>query len=184
MQAEKLKRTAVVSIADGAKLGYVEDVLFDPAALRVAALCISANGQQATIPYDQLSGVGGDAVTVGSSDVARWAHTDSSTAALRTLDDMSKLKVLDEAGTLHGTLTGIEIDPTSGKITLVEAHKGGVLGIGGSSLTVPVSRITSIGPEVMVVSSPGGAGTRDHEGSPEREPAPDAETATNQDAPR
>lgn len=154
MDAGKLKGTAVVSIADGAKLGYVEDVLFDPVGLCVGALSISAGGQRATIPFDQLKGVGSDAVTVPTSDVARWAQTDPDMAAYRTLDQMLKLKVLDQAGTLHGTVHSLDIDLTSGKIASVEAHKGGVLGMGGTTMAVPAGRVTSIGAEVVVVETP------------------------------
>ena len=45
----------------------------------------------------------------------------------------------------------VTIGSEDGRLTGLVLHKGGVLGIGGSSLDVPVSAIRSIGPELVTV---------------------------------
>lgn len=151
MKAATIKKSAVVSISDGAKLGHVDDVLFDLGGLRVAGLNISASGQRATLPFADIHSIGHDAITVPTNEVARWATTNTALAGLPGLDQMGKLKVVNEAGTLLGTVHDVEIDPKSGAITQVQAHKGGVLGVGGTTVTLAAKDIRSIGDEVMVV---------------------------------
>ena len=69
MEADKLKGMPIVSLADGAKLGRIDEVLFETRPLRVAALRAAADGQGFVIPFGQLTHVGADAVTVESSQV-------------------------------------------------------------------------------------------------------------------
>ena len=151
MKAQKIKGMAVVSITDGAKLGYIDDLLFDPKEQRLAALRVSADNQAAVIPFADVRSVGTDAVTVPSNDVRQWTAPSAPLTVLPNLEKMSKLKVVDEAGTLIGTVDDIEIDPQDGRISEVHAHRGGVLGVGGHKTTVTAKDVISIGDDVMVV---------------------------------
>lgn len=153
MKVDSLKKMAVVSISDGAKLGYIDDVLFDTRQLRVSALHIVAGGQQGVVPFRAVHSLGGDAVTVSSSDVAQWGAAGSAMAAMPRLADVEKLKVVDETGSLLGTISDLEIDPTDGRITQIRVHKGGVLGIGGTNALIAPEDIRSVGDEVMVVAT-------------------------------
>ena len=54
MKASALKGKAVVSMADGVQIGRVEDVLFDTAGLRVAALVLTTTGGRSTMPFAAL----------------------------------------------------------------------------------------------------------------------------------
>jgi len=67
---------------------------------------------------------------------------------------MRKLKVVDESGTLVGTVRELEIDPQTGAVTQVEVHTGGMLGMGGTTTTIAAGEIGSIGEEVMIVTGP------------------------------
>jgi uncharacterized protein YrrD len=154
MKASDLKGMAVVSIDGGAKLGYIDDVLFDSGGLRVAALRINADKQKALVPFDQVKSIGSDAVTVQSNDVTQWIKPESESTTQPGLDQIGKLKVVNEAGTLLGTVNTVEVDPQAGSITQVQSHKGGVLGLGGSTFTIPAKQIISVGTEVMTVSAP------------------------------
>ena len=151
MKAEAIKKLAVVSIDNGAKLGNVDDVIFDPKGLRVAAVRISAHGQQAILPFDEIRSVGSDAITIPSHDLARWSVTASPLTSLPRLDDVKKLKVVDEAGTFLGTVHDVTITPTDGRIAELEVRKGGILGIGGETHVIHAQEITSVGDEVIVV---------------------------------
>lgn len=154
MKADDIKGLAVVSISTGAKLGYIDGVLFDTANIAIGALRTSADGQEAMIPFDQIRSIGSDAVTVPTNDVAQWATGQVNTSGMLTLDEFKKLKVVDEAGTYLGTINEVDVDPTTGKVTSVQAHKGGILGIGGDTFDSTAADIVSIGPEVMVVREP------------------------------
>ena len=43
------------------------------------------------------------------------------------------------------------LEPSDGRLQQLQVHKGGVLGMGGQSLTVPGSAIASVGADVIVV---------------------------------
>jgi len=151
MHADKIKGLGVVSIESGTKLGKVDDLLFDARALRLAALRISSDRQEAVIPFEQVRAIGENAVTVSTDASAQWGGSGGALASLPTLDDIKKLKVVDEAGTLLGTIQHVEITPDDGTIAELTVHKGGVLGIGGDTSIIPAGQITSVGDEVIVV---------------------------------
>ncbi|MBI3968390.1 MAG: PRC-barrel domain-containing protein [Chloroflexi bacterium] len=151
MKANEIKGLAVVSIADGAKLGHVDELYFDTQDMRLAAVRVANNEQQAILPFDQIRSVGKDAVTVPSNEVTQGTTGKALTTGLSSLGSISKLRVVDEAGTLLGTVTGLDLDPGNGHITEVQAHRGGHFGLGGTSVHVPGRAIRSIGAEIMMV---------------------------------
>lgn len=153
MKADDIKRMTVLSIENGAKLGTVDDVVFDTRGMRVAALCIKADQQRATVPFDQIRSIGADAVTVPTDAVAHWGGASTALGNLPNLDALRELKVVDEAGTLLGKVRQVDIAPEDGRITRLEVHKGGILGMGGDTELIDAGEVTSVGDEVMVVSS-------------------------------
>jgi len=157
MNVDAFKQLPIVSIGTGAKLGYVEDLLFDTVPLRVAALRVKAEGQEILVPWSVIRTVGPDAIMV-PDDAA--AHTTSAESSLSSLPDsaaMRRLKVVDEGGTFVGTVKELDVDPGSGAVTQLEAHTGGVLGIGGSTTTITAADIRSIGDEVLLFTAPAAA---------------------------
>jgi uncharacterized protein YrrD len=151
MNAGEIKGKAVISITTGARLGRVDDVLFDRGSLAVAAFRVSAGDQQAVIPFDQVQSVGSDAVMVPSDDVAQWIATSSAAEGLVSVDALKHYKVVDEAGTLLGTPRALTIEPTDGRLQQLDVHKGGVLGMGGESTSILSGGIASVGADVIVV---------------------------------
>lgn len=154
MKSNEISGKSVVSISEGAKLGRIDDVLVDTEEMRIAALHITRHGEEALIPFEQVSSVSGDVVTVPSSSAAHRASAQQETADLAHLKDVSKLKVVDEAGTFLGVVRSIELDPRSGALTELQTQKGGLLGLGGESYTIPVAEVTSVGDELIVVQAP------------------------------
>ena len=152
MKARDLKGMAVVSLDPAAKLGYVDELFFDMTQLRLIALDTSENGERAVIPFTEVHAIGRDAVTVCGSRTTRGANLADPLTSYPHLEALSKLKVVDEAGTFLGTVTDLEFDPQDGRITQVSTHQGGVLGIGGTSLEIPAETILSLGDEVMTVT--------------------------------
>ena len=151
MKASAIKGMSVVSIADGTKLGSIDDVVFDTGQLRVAALQVSADRQHALIPFDRVRSIGSDAVMVPSADVPQWAGPPNPAAGQCRLDELGKMKVVNEGGTLLGTVSGVEIEPQDGQVTELQVHKGGVLGIGGTSHTIAAKDVISSSGDVITV---------------------------------
>jgi sporulation protein YlmC with PRC-barrel domain len=153
MRTKELQGKAVVSLADASKLGYVDDLLFDTSDLRVVAFEMSMSGQRALLPFSEVRSIGKDAITVPSSQVAQVPNSGSPLLRLPRLANLTKLKVVDEDGTFVGNVTDLEIETRDGRISEVAAHRGGVLGLGGTSVHISASAIRSVGDEVIVVSS-------------------------------
>lgn len=151
MKTSEMKGKAVLSITTGLRLGRVEEALFDPASLDMAALRISAHDQQAVVPVDQVHSIGRDAVMVAGNDVAQWITTSRAAEGLVTFDDLKHHQVVDDAGTLLGTPQEIAIAPQTGRLQHLEIHRGGMLGLGGQTTTVQGSDVTGVGADVIVV---------------------------------
>ena len=155
MKAEALHGLPVVSIADGAVVGHVDALYFEPRERRVAVLELVAAGQRARVPFAAVHHVGADAVTIPDIAIVQWLNPTSigaERAGLLRLEELAKLRVLDEAGTFLGTVSGVEVDPETGDISEVRAHQGGVLGIGGTTHTIPGEQIRSASAELLVVA--------------------------------
>lgn len=155
MDANKLKGLAIVSLTDGAKLGRIDDVLFGTQPLRATALRATGDGQGFVIPFEQVKAIGADAVTVESGQVTQTDSSGGAFGALPGLDELKKLKVVDEAGTLVGMLSGIDLDPATGRVTGVSVHKGGLLGLGGTTVTIDPAAIRGVGSELLTVNASG-----------------------------
>jgi sporulation protein YlmC with PRC-barrel domain len=153
MRSATLKGLAVVSLAEGTRLGRVDDLVIDTAERRVAALSCGDQGRRFIVPFSQVRNIGKDAITVESSEVTQIEGQGSQTPNTMRLDDFLKLKTVDESGTLVGTVSQLEIDPATGRLVSLDVHKGGVLGLGGTTTTVAAEQIRAIGPELVTVAN-------------------------------
>lgn len=155
MKASALKGKDVVSMADGVQIGRVEDVLFDTNALRIAALALTTTGGRSILPFAAIRSLGADAVTVESATSTQPAvvQTDAGNL-LRGLGDLTGLKVVNGEGAYLGDVRDVTIEQSSGALTDLEAHRGGLLGMGGTAVTVLASAIRGIGPELITVDMP------------------------------
>jgi sporulation protein YlmC with PRC-barrel domain len=137
MKARALKGKAVVSMADGVQIGRVEEVLFDTAALKVAALVLTTTGGRSILPFAAVRSLGADAVTVESATATQPAAAQADAGnLLRALGDLTGLKVVNGEGAYLGDVRDVTIDQASGTLTELEAHSGGMLGVGGTGVTV------------------------------------------------
>jgi sporulation protein YlmC with PRC-barrel domain len=153
MRLSDLKDKPVVSMADGAQVGTVDDVLFDPSELRVAGLALRGQGGESILPFGSIRSIGSDAVMVESAAETQGAGGQAMRENTRGLGDLTSLSVVNGEGTLLGKVKEVEIDE-DGRLAQLEAHRGGVLGIGGTDLTVLPSAIRSIGPKLVTVDMP------------------------------
>ena len=72
------------------------------------------------------------------------------------------LAVTSAEGTHLGAVQDLEFEAADGRLLALALHKGGVLGMGGTSLTVPASAIRSIGPKLVAVDLPASTGNAPH----------------------
>jgi sporulation protein YlmC with PRC-barrel domain len=143
---------AVVSMADGRKLGTIEDVLVDTGAWRVAAFVLEGPHGKAFLPFKGVRTFGRDAVTV--EDAAATQGLPGQPEGLLGLRDLRKLKVVNGEGTYLGDVQDLRFGERDGSLEELVAHKGGILGLGGASTPIPVTAIRGTGPEVLTADLP------------------------------
>jgi uncharacterized protein YrrD len=153
MEAKSLKGIAVVSLNEGSQLGRVEEPLFDLAARQLRALEVRGDDGTFIVPFEQIVSIGSDAVTVTSSDVTHTPNAERAVGTLTGLHDLGKLKVVDDSGTFLGHLSSIEFDEQNGQVTLLNAHTGGLMGIGGTTTALDDSSKLVVGSDLLTVST-------------------------------
>ena len=152
MDADTLNGLAIVAIADGVRLGRVSDILFAPQPLAMVALQVQGDSGSFVVPLERVHQIGSDAITVQDSSVTQAPSNGGALGGLLPLSAVHKLKVVDEAGTYLGTIKTADVDPASGRVTALQAHKGGLLGLGGTTTPVEAGLIRSVGPELVTVA--------------------------------
>lgn len=148
MDVSTLKGRAVVSLTEGTKLGVIAQPLFDRQLLHLRAVEMTGEHGESFISFAQLQSVGPDAITVASHQVAHEHLRET----LIELDHILHLKVVDQTGRFVGTVAHVDIDPASGRVLQIAAHKGGVLGIGGTHTPIDPATVLSVGPELMTLA--------------------------------
>ncbi len=149
MDANTLKGRAVVSLIEGIKLGTVAQPLFDFQLTHLVALTMDGDEGTTFLPFGLVRGIGADAVTVASHEVVQ----DGATGPLIELEQVLHLKVVDEGGTFVGAIAHMEIDPESGAVMRIATHKGGLLGVGGTTIPIDPATILGIGPEMLTLDA-------------------------------
>lgn len=157
MKADALTGLAVVAMAEGTKLGRVDDVLIGTEGLRLVALLIGGAGQAGAIPFEDIERIGPDAVIVATGRVVRAINAGDAFSKLPGLNALKKLRVVDATGTLVGTVGGVEFDPATGRVLSLTVQKGGVMGLGVTTTAVSADAIRSVGPELITLGTDAGA---------------------------
>lgn len=156
MATRMVKGTAVVSLADGAKLGTVDRVFLDPTSKAIVGFTFHSGGffghrSASMVDVADVHAIGPDAITLTNasavrSEVAIGARCDG----LIDLDDLLKRKVITEGGQLVGQVTAIEFDQDAYALARIEVAAGG----GAPDAAIPAARITNIGTDLIVVADP------------------------------
>lgn len=153
MNSGTLKGFPVVSLTEGMKLGTVEAALFDPATLVLRAFRIKGDGQTFLVPLDRVGTIGVDALMVENSQVTRATTVEGAFGGLVERDALTRLKVVDAAGTLLGMLRDVDSDALTGMPLRLTIHKGGFLGLGGETLTIEGAAISGVGHDLITVAN-------------------------------
>lgn len=157
MKAQAIKEMPVVSMGDGTKVGNVQELLFDTAGLRLAALLLTAGGGKSLLPFEAVRSFGNDVITVENVAVTQGTEGNAAADAFRALKDLVGLRVINGEGTWLGDVRDFDLAIKDGAIELINVRKGGMLGLGGTTTNIAASAIRGIGPKVITVDTPADA---------------------------
>ena len=130
----ELKGTRVISRASAETLGKVADLTFDLGSGRVAALLIGKGRKAHALRWEQVHGVGPDAVV---------AETDE--ALTEPGEELSPLghPTLSELGNALGPITDVEFEGETGRLVSVTTTSG----------TVAADRLLVVGPYATIIAA-------------------------------
>jgi uncharacterized protein YrrD len=154
MNSKHLKGLAVISIADGAKLGTIDDIYLDPAAKRVVGFSVAggsvggAPDAGLTIDATEVHTLGQDALTLADMTSPHGAGVSAAYGSLALLEDLAKRKVVTEGGTHVGQVASVEFDEQTFALTQVEVSPG----FFRTNRSVTADQLVSIGEDVVVVA--------------------------------
>jgi uncharacterized protein YrrD len=156
INAHSLVGRAVVSVADGEKVGMISNLQLDFAQRIVLGFLLGGDGgifnreKPAFVPFGQVRTFGRDAVTIqDKSGIAIAEGAPHTTAA--TLGDLKK-RVVTAGGEVIGDGDDVVFDETSGALTALQlAPQGGFLGIGATTHTLPMEEVVEFGRDVITV---------------------------------
>ena len=161
MSTRLVKGTAVVSLADGTKLGTVDRVYLDPAKKEIVAFSFHAGGlfggrTAHLVDVADVRAIGPDAVTLcDASTVRSGVAIGARCEGLLDLEDLLKRKVITEGGAYVGEVAAIEFGQDTyrlNRIALVPAADG-------SGAPIPAEAVLRIGAEFIVVAEATGGAT-------------------------
>ncbi len=112
MKASDLNGRAIVTLSDAAKVGQVDDVLFDAEYRRVLGLRVKKGlfDKAQAVSRESVTAVGADAVTVPSPDVVNVEERFAELSGATPLSRARGTKVITEGGELVGTIDELELD--------------------------------------------------------------------------
>ena len=156
INAHILMGRAVVSVADGEKVGAISDLHLDLRQRIILGFLIGGDGgifnreKPSFIPFTQVRTFGRDAVTIADKSgiaVAEGAPHDMAA----TLGAIKK-RVVTASGEVIGDGDDLTFDDASGAITALQlAPQGGFLGIGATTHVLPMEEIVEFGRDVVIV---------------------------------
>ncbi len=149
MTVADLRKKPVVSMADGAKIGEVDDLVLDTARWAVVELHVVAKPGRGLLPMSSVKGIGPDAVTVESADVVSY----SSHSAGLGFDSLKALHVVDGTGTVRGNVSDMTF-AADGSVESLDVKQGGVFGIGAHHLTVTPKEVRGVGDKIITIDLP------------------------------
>jgi sporulation protein YlmC with PRC-barrel domain len=138
MHLSELKGRRVVSRASAETLGDVSDLWLTTGPATVSALHVGKGRKGATVPWNQIVGIGPDAVVVTDDEAGAGTAAGAS--------PMGRL-VLSELGNAVGNVTDVEFDESSGT----------VISLATESALIEGDRLLADGPYALIVTARDGA---------------------------
>lgn len=153
MTTKLVKGMPVVSLADGATLGVVDHVYFDPGQLAVVGFTfhqrggLFGGGASGLIDISDVHAFGSDAVTVNDVAVVRSDLTiEVGHGELLDLETLLKRTVMTETGETIGRVAAIQFGDASHALVALD------LDADGGPRRIAASEIKTVGPELIIVA--------------------------------
>ncbi len=162
MTTKLVKGTPVVSLADGATLGMVDHVYFDPERLAVAGFTFHqraglfgvGGGSSGLVDISDVHSFGSDAVTVRDVSVIRSElAVDTDDRGFLDLETLLNRTVMTDSGTTVGRVAAIEFGDSSHSLVALDVVSEGSDDHG----RILASEIQTIGPDLIIVADPSAA---------------------------
>lgn len=134
----------VVSATTAERLGTVGGLVVDPVGGRIASVRVNG-GPGEFVSWEDLRGVGPDAVVVAADSAIRSGRPGLEERAAAGVADLPGKRVLTDAGADIGTVADVEFDPETGRLTAVL--------VGDDRL--PGDGLRGVGPYAVVVRASG-----------------------------
>lgn len=145
---------AVITLAGGARLGRVHDVVFHALSGRVVGFLVDTGGLLAKprfLPAGQVQSVGADALTVANADVladASQVQADPDTLEARALAGRA---VMSEAGTALGTVKDVLVETDALVVPSLVIATSFIDNALHGRPTLPLSLVRTVGKDSLVV---------------------------------
>jgi uncharacterized protein YrrD len=151
----ELYRMAVVTLADGKKVGTFDDFYFDPDTHTVYALRVKTGlFAHKALHVANLSGIGQDAITTKNEEMLQSESDDARLSSLPRGQNLLSYKVMSTSGNVIGTLGHVLLDiskPTALRIAAIELSGGLQERLGIRSSTLIPAQFLHYGHDVLVV---------------------------------
>jgi sporulation protein YlmC with PRC-barrel domain len=147
----ELRGRAVISLAEGEKLGTVKDLVLHPGDREIEGFVLETGGPDSFLPFGRFGKVGPDAIIVESKQAVEPAGQMNGSLQVA---DISKMEVMNSDGTKLGQVADIDFDLTTGALNTIELKAGGVFGLGAQNYSIPSSQIRAFGADVITIQAP------------------------------
>ncbi len=154
-----LKDLAVVAIANGSKVGALEDFYFDPsvnpAATSIRGFRVKTGMfSHRALPSSVINAIGTDAVTIDDEEMLRHEKDEAEFSTLPLGQSLLSYKVMSEGGTFIGNIGNILLDVTTPAALRIYAFElsGGLRSrISGHYSTFYAQQVVRYGQDVLVI---------------------------------
>lgn len=156
VNSKHLHGLAVISIADGEKVGTIDRVFVDMSAKRIAGFSIAQSsgmlhlqpgGDAEFVDADDVHALGPDAMTLSDRNAVRGDSVGARLDSLIELGDLLRHKVVTDGGTSLGQVASLEFEPTTFAVDSLEVSPG----FFQSNIQVPAEQVLNVGSELVVV---------------------------------
>jgi sporulation protein YlmC with PRC-barrel domain len=150
MRDKDLVGKTVVSMADGARVGTVKDLVFHE--LDLVSLVVRGEHGEGLLPYKSLGTNGPDAITIESYTLVDWNAGRTLEPDNKNTHELSKLAVVDSHGNMLGHMHGLTMDD-GGHVQDIAVRTEGIFGIGAHEAVIPASRVRAVGADLITVDT-------------------------------
>jgi len=145
----------VISLAEGAQIGRVKDLVIDPSSRAVAAIVVQAKGlfrEQKFVPFKKVQAVGANAIILRSGDsVTKGSSLPEIVRLWKEHIPVVGAKVVSVSGAVLGTVREYYVGPATGDLSGFEVAASYVEDLRRGRRFVAGRWVTTLGRDVIIV---------------------------------